>query len=69
MQMKTFMVMTLLSAAAAGYGLDIQLSDGSILQKVKVTNVSSQGIEVMHSDGGQKVLPEMIAESDQSKLK
>ncbi len=69
MQMKTFMVMTLLSAAAAGYGLDIQLSDGSILQKVKVTNVSSQGIEVMHKYGGKKILPEMIAESDHPKLK
>ena len=69
MQMKTFMVMTLLSAAAAGYGLDIQLSDGTILQKVKVTNVSSQGIEVMHKYGGKKILPEMIAESDHPKLK
>ena len=69
MQMKIFMVMTLLSAAAAGYGLDIQLSDGSILQKVKVTNVSSQGIEVMHKYGGKKILPEMIAESDHPKLK
>ena len=67
--MKIFMVMTLLSAAAAGYGLDIQLSDGSILQKVKVTNVSSQGIEVMHKYGGKKILPEMIAESDHPKLK
>ena len=67
--MKTFMVMTLLSAAAAGYGLDIQLSDGTILQKVKVTNVSSQGIEVMHKYGGKKILPEMIAESDHPKLK
>ncbi|MEI3039890.1 MAG: hypothetical protein V8T90_12585 [Victivallales bacterium] len=69
MQMKTFMVMTLLSAlAAAGYGLDIQLSDGTILQKVKVTNVSSRGIEVMHKYGGKKILPEMIAENDRLKL-
>ena len=70
MQMKTFMVMTLLSAlVTAGYGLDIQLSDGTILQKAKVTNVSSRGIEVMHKYGGKKILPEMIAESDHPKLK
>ena len=68
--MKTFMVMTLLSAlVTAGYGLDIQLSDGTILQKAKVTNVSSRGIEVMHKYGGKKILPEMIAESDHPKLK
>jgi len=70
MQMKTFMVMILLSAlVTAGYGLDIQLSDGTILQKAKVTNVSSRGIEVMHKYGGKKILPEMIAESDHPKLK
>ena len=70
MQMKIFMVMTLLSAlVTAGYGLDIQLSDGTILQKAKVTNVSSRGIEVMHKYGGKKILPEMIAESDHPKLK
>ena len=51
------------------WGMDIELTDETILRDVTVAEVNIRGIELLHSDGGQKVLPEMIAESDQSKLK
>ena len=49
--------------------MDIKLTDGALLRKVTVVEVSSRGIELMHRDGVKKVLPEMIAESDQPKMK
>ena len=51
------------------WGMDIKLTDGALLRKVTVVEVSSRGIELMHRDGVKKVLPEMIAESDQPKMK
>jgi len=51
------------------WGMDIELTDETILRDVTVAEVNIRGIELLHRDGGQKVLPEMIAESDQSKLK
>ncbi len=51
------------------WGMDIKLTDGALLRKVTVVEVSARGIELMHRDGVKKVLPEMIAGSDQSKLK
>ncbi len=51
------------------WGMDIKLTDGALLRKVTVVEVSSRGIELMHRDGVKKVLPEMIAASDQPKMK
>ena len=51
------------------WGMDIKLTDGALLRKVTVVEVNSRGIELMHRDGVKKVLPEMIAASDQQKIK
>ena len=51
------------------WGMDIKLTDGALLRMVTVVEVSSRGIELMHRDGVKKVLPEMIAASDQPKMK
>ena len=51
------------------WGMDIKLTDGALLRKVTVVEVNSRGIELMHRDGVKKVLPEMIAASDQQKMK
>ncbi len=51
------------------WGMDIKLTDGALLRKVTVVEVNSRGIELMHRDGVKKVLPEMIAASDQPKMK
>ena len=51
------------------WGMDIKLTNGTILREVTVAEINSRGIELMHRDGCKKILPEMIAESDRSKLK
>ncbi len=51
------------------WGMDIELTDGTILREVTVAEVNFRGIELIHREGGESVLPKMIAGSDQSKLK
>lgn len=51
------------------WGIDIKLTNGTILREITVAEINPRGIELMHRDGCKKILPGMIVESDRSKLK
>ena len=52
-----------------GYGMDIELSNGTILKNVKVEEVSYRGISLLHSTGAKNVQPNLLTEESQQKLK
>ena len=67
--MKFFLSSLLLTVFYIGYGMDIELSNGTILKNVKVEEVSYRGISLLHSTGAKNVQPNLLTEESQQKLK
>lgn len=67
--MKLFMFIVLsIVLLPAMHGLDITLSDGSLLSDVTVESVSLRGILLMYHAGGKNVKPDQLSESAQESL-
>lgn len=68
--MKFFVSIIVVAFLITGsYGIDIKLSDGTILENIKIAEISFRGITVFHSTGAKKILPNLLTEESQQKLK
>ena len=59
--MKFFVSIIVVAFLITGsYGIDIKLSDGTILENIKIAEISFRGITVFHSTGAKKILPNFL---------